>query len=134
MIETSNPLTQMSIDLKKFRIRVHKESLHLIGDPKYIQFLVNVSSRQIAIRAVENEKVDFQSYRVDQNRMDSDSSFEIYSRPFIKRLCNEFKCFDKGKSYNLTGTVVESEKIVVFPLDSLRKIDNTWGRLWKRTK
>ena len=34
--------TQISIDLKKYRIRVHKESLHLIGDPAYIQFLVSV--------------------------------------------------------------------------------------------
>jgi len=134
MIETSNLLTQMSIDLKKFRIRVHKESLHFIGDPKYIQLLVNVGSRQIAIRAVENEQVDLQSYRVDQSRMDSDFSFEIYSRSLIKRLSDEFGCFDKGKCYRLTGTVIESEKIVVFPLDSLRKIDGIWGRLWKRMK
>ena len=42
MNEPSNLFTQISIDLKKFRIRVHKESLHLIGDPKYIQFLVKL--------------------------------------------------------------------------------------------
>ena len=34
--------TQISIDLKKGRIRIHKESLRLIGSPNYIQFLVSV--------------------------------------------------------------------------------------------
>lgn len=123
MNEPSNLVAQISIDLKKFRIRVHKESLHLIGDPKYIQFLVNISSRLVAIRAVEKEQVDLQTHRVDQTRMESDFSFEIYSRPFIERLCKEFDCFNEGNSYRLTGTAIQSEQIAVFPLDSLQKID-----------
>ena len=124
MSDKFNMLTQMSIDLKKFRIRVHKESLHLIGDPEYIQFLVNVDKRLIAIRAVEKKQVDLLSYKVDQNRMDSDFSFEIYSRPLLERLSKEFGCFDNGKCYRLIGTVIDSEKTVVFPLDSLQIIDS----------
>lgn len=123
MNEPSNLFTQISVDLKKFRIRVHKESLHLIGDPKYIQFLVNISSRLVAIRAVEKEQVGLQTHRVDQTRMESDFSFEIYSRPFIERLCKEFDCFNEGNSYRLTGTAIQSERIAVFTLDSLQKID-----------
>lgn len=122
MNESSNLSTQISIDLKKYRIRVHKESLHLIGDPKYIQFLVNIGSRLVAIRAVEKEHVDLQTHSIDQTRMESESSLEIYSRPFIERLCKEFDCFDEGNSYRLTGTAVQSERIAVFPLDSLQKI------------
>ena len=123
MNEPSNLFTQISIDLKKFRIRVHKESLHLIGDPKYIQFLVNINNRLVAIRAVEKEQVDLQTHKVDQTRMESDFSFEIYSRPFIERLCKEFDCLGEGNSYRLTGTAIQSERIAVFPLDSLQKID-----------
>lgn len=122
MNEPSNLFTQISIDLKKFRIRVHKESLHLIGDPKYIHFLVNINSRLVAIRAVEKEQVDLQTHRVDQTRMKSDFSFEIYSRAFIERLCKKFNCFSKGNSYRLTGIAIQSERIAVFPLDSLQKI------------
>jgi hypothetical protein len=123
MNEPFNLNTQMSIDLKKYRIRVHKESLHLIGDPEYIQFLVNIDSRQVAIRAVEKEQVDLQTHRVDQTRMESDYSLEIYSRPFIERLCKEFNCLGEGNSYRLTGTAIQSERIAVFSLDSLQKID-----------
>jgi len=115
--------TQMSIDLKKYRIRVHKELLHLIGDPKYIQFLVNINSRLVAIRAVEKEQVDLQTHRAVQTRMESYFPLEIYSRPFIERLCKEFDCFNDGNSYRLTGTAIQSERIAVFPLDSLQKID-----------
>ena len=134
MNEKAKPLTQLSIDLKKFRIRIYKETLHSIGDPNYIQILVHVRNRQIAIIAVENEQVDLQSYKVDTDCMDSDLSFEIYSKPFIKRLCSEFNCFDKGRSYRLTGSIISSEKIAVFPLDSAQKIDGIWESIWKRTK
>ena len=123
MIESSNLLTQISIDLKKFRIRVHKESLHLIGDPRYIQFLVNIKSRLVAIRAIEKEQVDLQTHRIDQARIESDNSFEMYSRPFIDKLCEEFNCFTEGNSYRLTGAAIQDERIVVFSLDSLQKID-----------
>ena len=47
-----NPVT-LSIDLKKYRIRVHKSTLHLLGDPRYIQLLINPSDQIVAIRSVE---------------------------------------------------------------------------------
>ena len=31
----------LCIDLKKNRIRIHKLTLHMLGDPEYIQLLVN---------------------------------------------------------------------------------------------
>ena len=129
MSDTPNQITQISIDLKKYRIRIHKESLHLIGDPKYIQILVNINSRMVAIRAVESGKVDLQTFKVDQNCINSDFSYEIYSRHFITRLCNEFDCFKKSECYRLTGTAIESERMAVFTIDSLQKIDNIWGHL-----
>ena len=39
----------MSIDLKKYCIRIHKACLHLIGDPKYIQILVNLDDMAVVI-------------------------------------------------------------------------------------
>lgn len=38
------------IDLKKNRIRIHKQTLHLLGDPEYIQLLINPVTRLIAVR------------------------------------------------------------------------------------
>lgn len=44
----------MSIDLKKYCIRIHKACLHLIGDPKYIQILVNLDDMAVVIRSVDH--------------------------------------------------------------------------------
>lgn len=54
MAENKRTLVQISIDLKKSRLRIHKASLHLIGDPLYIQLLVNREAQQVAIRSVES--------------------------------------------------------------------------------
>ena len=45
----------LCIDLKKNRIRIHKLTLHKLGDPEYIQLLVNPTARMIAIRCSNRE-------------------------------------------------------------------------------
>lgn len=45
---SSQPI--LCIDLKKNRIRIHKLTLHMLGDPEYIQLLVNPCTHMIAIR------------------------------------------------------------------------------------
>ena len=54
MCETSRT-TYVSIDFKRSRVRIYKESLHLIGDPKYIQLMVNVDQRLVAIRGIDRD-------------------------------------------------------------------------------
>jgi hypothetical protein len=56
--------------------------------------------------------------------MKSDFSIEIYSTPLIKALHRKFGCFDYGKCYRLVGELIESEKIVVFSLDTLQVNDD----------
>lgn len=111
---------QMSIDTKKFRIRIHKECLHLIGNPQYVQLLVDVDSRHVAIRAVEREMYTNQAHRVDRARMESDSSVEIYSRLFISTLQCNFDCFAAVGLYRLFGLVLPDKKVAVFSLSSVR--------------
>lgn len=45
---SSQPI--LCIDLKKNRIRIHKHTLHMLGDPEYIQLLVNPCTHMIAVR------------------------------------------------------------------------------------
>ena len=50
----NQPLTAlMTIDFKKGRIRIHKESYRLIGSPRYVYFLVSVDKEAIALRGVD---------------------------------------------------------------------------------
>jgi len=119
MNETCNLRAQMTIDFRKMRIRLNKDSLHLLGDPKYIQLLVNINKHLIAIRAVDETQVDLQSYKI--NHIDSEFPLEIYSSKLFTRLYSEFKCFNKEYSYHLPGKAQQSEGIIFFDIDSLQK-------------
>ena len=124
MADGIRTLTQISIDLKKSRLRIHKASLHLIGDPLYIQLLVNRKAQQVAIRSVDSSKFDSAAHKLKPSTMDSDFSFEIYSRPFVEKLREEFDCFHAGTSYRLTGVVIPEEKMCVFPLSSIQSLES----------
>ena len=86
MEESTCLQTQVSIDFKKNRVRIHKESLRLIGDPKYIQFLVNVKESLVAIRGIDTDRHGSNAHRVNRTILASDFSFEIYSHSFTEKL------------------------------------------------
>lgn len=123
MTEHQRHLTQISIDLKKYRIRIHKDSLRLIGDPDYIQLLVNAETQQVAIRAVQRATAGSHAHKISRAKSTSDSC-EIYSRPFCDKLCSDFDCFHAKASYRLTGVVVPSQNAAVFSLRSAQLIES----------
>lgn len=124
MSEYPSLTTTMSVDLKKFRIRIYKTVIHQIGDPKYIQLLVNPDEMAVAIRSVEHELSGDQTHRVSERQLRADNSVEIYSRPFISKLCEVVSGLNVGYSYRLSGVVIPAEKTVVFSLMTLQIIES----------
>lgn len=55
----------LTIDPRKSRIRLYKTTLHALGDPKFIQFLISQKQRNFAIRAVDKEFTDAQPLKVN---------------------------------------------------------------------
>ena len=120
MSNQTSTSTSISIDLKKYRIRIHKQTIHLLGDPKYIQLLVNPLTMAVAIRPVEKELSGDQSHKVNMSLMNSDNSYEIYSRSFITRLCEVIGGLKDNCSYRLSGEVISS---AVFSLKTIKRIE-----------
>lgn len=112
----SNTSTSVSIDLKKSRIRIFKTTIHALGDPKYIQLLVNPKNKTVAIRSVEKETAGDQAHRV---RLVSRDSYEIYSTPFVSKLYEIVGGLDPQYSYRMVGEIVPSQKLAVFSLNTL---------------
>lgn len=112
----------MSIDLKKYCIRIHKACLHLIGDPKYIQILVNLDDMAVVIRSVDHTLRGDQTNKVNQTRFKSTNSVEIYSRFFIRKLCQEIQDVKLGSSYRVAGEVIPEQRIAVFSLREFEEI------------
>lgn len=112
--------TQISIDLKKGRIRIHKESLRLIDSPKYIQFLVSVDRSMLAIRGIDTDSSGSAAIRIIPQLQ---ADYEIYSTSLVEKIASAFDVFEETCTYRLTGTVLAEERAVVFPVLTLQKFD-----------
>lgn len=113
----------ISIDLKKYRIRIHKAMLHLMGDPKYIQLLVNPDSGIVVIRSVPRDVPGNLSHKVNLSTLQSGNSIELYSRTFTTLLCSVVGVLDTGILYRMSGKVVPSQGLAVFYMSTLKQIE-----------
>lgn len=112
----------LSVDMKKYRLRVHKAMLHQLGDPSYIQLLVNPSSKMVAIKAMAKASSGDHAHRVSKHALLSDNSVEIYSQSFIVKLKEVTPDLDFGTTYRMSGNVLPSAGLAVFSLKSITKV------------
>ncbi len=110
---------EITVDLKKYRIRLFKTTLHLLKDPNYIQLLVNPEAGIVAIKSVDHSTSGDQTHRIPKA---SPKSIEIYSRSFVTKLIEVAGDLDSGHSYKMTGVVVPKDCIAVFSLKTLARI------------
>ena len=106
----------MAVDTKKYGIRIHKVLFRQLGEPTHIQLLVNPDEGVVAIRTVEKEMSGGQTHRIREKRMQSESSYEIYSRLFIRKLREVEPNIEDGCSYRLSGSIIPPLKTAVFSL------------------
>ncbi|MBQ7293145.1 MAG: hypothetical protein IJW79_05330 [Clostridia bacterium] len=116
--------TILSIDPKKHRIRIHKSTLHALGDPRHIQLLVSTNRRIVAVKCVDKVTSGDQSHKVNAEMLGPDNSCEIYSGSFIKELCSVVGGLEENGTYRLLGTILTSEKMAVFAMDTIAKVES----------
>lgn len=75
--EKENASICVSLDLKKFRIRIHRHLLQMLGRPAYIQLMVNPKTKVLAIAS--GDQHDHLSHRVDWAALEGKASYELYS-------------------------------------------------------
>ncbi len=125
MMKLTNCQISMSIDLKKNRIRVHKNSLRAMGDPLYIRLLFSTSSEAIVILKRDKAVPNGQEIKVLFDKPDSSGCFDIYSKELIMRIQNQFSGLNKKRLYNLKGFLIPGGGGVYFPLSSLTPEEET---------
>ena len=119
MSDNNSPIVLLSVDMKKYRIRIHKATLHLLGDPPYIQLLINPASSIVALKSVYRSTSKDQTHRVPRKTLRSSNSVEIYSKYFIDRLNELVPDLTDGNCYHMNGTIIPSEKMAVFSFKTL---------------
>lgn len=110
-----------SLDMKKNRLRIFKSTLHQLGDPKYIQLLVNPASKVVAIRGDDHRCKE--SHEVCFSRLKPVYCYELYSKQLATTLMELFPDLERDYTYRFTGEILEADRMAVFPLQSIQRVE-----------
>ena len=117
------PLTaNLTIDLKRNRFRIYRKTLRHLGNPAFIQFLINPEELFIAILGSDKPIPGGTANRIDLN-MDLKSCTEFYSAPLMEGLLKIFGALDYRYSYHLTGEVDPTNRVAYYSLNTLKKAE-----------
>ncbi|OON87457.1 hypothetical protein BXO88_04080 [Oribacterium sp. C9] len=119
---TKQPVS-ITIDIKKRRLRIFKSTLHNLGDPPYIQLLINPDCLVVAIKSISHSFKGDQTHKVSKRTLHSDNCVEICSKSFIEKLIEISPNLDRSFNYRMNGEIVPDEKLAVFSLKGLTRIE-----------
>ncbi len=111
----------LSLDLRKNRIRFHKSMLHLLGDPPYVQLLIDPDTMLVAVKALSRATAGDQSHKVSKKSLLSDNSVEIYSLSLVSRIAEILGLGNNACTYRIDGQLVPTENAAVFDLKNIIK-------------
>ena len=120
---SKNQSVFLLIDMKKYRLRLSKYMIHLLGNPAYIQLLINPDDKVVAIRFTDRTVSGDQAHRITKQMMQADNCVEIYSRSFIQKLREVCPDLDPGHSYRMNGSIIESKMVALFPMKTITCVD-----------
>ena len=109
----------LTLDLKKHRIRIHKQTLRLLNNPKYCQLLVNPDNQIIALQG-QAEKTP-QSHKVSYG---APHGSDLYSKELIMQLQIVNTSLISGKTYRIPGRVYPGRSIAVFHMEKCTPVDD----------
>lgn len=113
----------LCIDLKKNRIRIHKGTLHLLGNPEYIQILINPEKQMLALR--KSKRTDHAAHRISICSSDSKYYYELYSLTFLQKLRKGNKGLENNQSYRIYGEFSPKEGIAQFSMNDCIPVDDS---------
>ena len=103
----------IAVDLKKQRIRIHKQTLYLLKRPRYIQFLVNPEKKTIMIRSCNQN--DYQAHRICYGHS---NDCEFYSKELVKQLSIVSSYFAEGHTYRILGKLHSDAGFALFQIEA----------------
>ena len=112
MAENNLTRPAISVDLKKHRIRIHKNTLRSIGNPDYVLLLVNPEDRTLAI--LRSNRFDPRAHHIT---MTNRTAIELYSRSLTKSLRDICNTWQDNQSYRMYGKTILVEGVAQFHMD-----------------
>ena len=110
----------ISIDYKWHRIRIHKQTLLLLGDPEYVELLVNPETKILAVRCSSGG-----SDRVHKVKGINKDGAVLQSAYLLRSLQQVNPELMSGKSYRIYGPMNAKEVIAQFSMTEIEEIKRT---------
>lgn len=120
MSDITGASAAITVDLKKYRIRIHKTVIHLLQDPAFLLLLVNPEDRSICVSC--GDPNDIRSHRVRLAALKGGNSFELCSKSLCTALMDVCPEWDESHSYRCNGELVAGMGTVRFPLTDAHKL------------
>lgn len=108
------------IDCPRNRIRIHRNALHLLGDPDYIILMVNPANLTFAI--LPSTKLQI-AHAVRWEKLSNNQCFELFSKPLIRQLCNICPGWNGSEKFRMAGEYIREENVVRFNLVKAKERD-----------
>ena len=105
------------IDMKKNRIRIHKQTLHMLGDPEYLQLLVNPGRGMFALRG--SFRGDHLAHHIKKHQISPDNCYELYSKDLMRAFIGVNDALQEDKSYRIYGEMIPVAGVARFDLNKL---------------
>ncbi len=120
----------ITINMKYYSIRVYNPVLRLLGNPKYIQFMVDPVKMILGLRGIAHIEVETPLnpiFEVEQSQLEKYYCFQIKSKYFLQTLCRDMVGMKDGRVYRLSGSVNPAEGIAYFPLLDVPRRNEVMG-------
>ena len=108
-----NPV--ICIDMKKKRLRIHRQTFYLLANPDYIQLLINPQTGILGIRG--SFRGDHLAHRVKKHQVCDDNCYEIYSSVLFDKLKHLYPDLKDEQSYRISGRLIANVGLATFPMD-----------------
>lgn len=108
-----NIVPTISVCIKRPTIRIHKKTIHLLGDPSHVLLFINPQEQSIIISPTN--EFDTKSLYVARYLAKNKKSVEFYSTELIQKLikCNSW---NGNNSFKMFGKYIKSEDVVKFDM------------------
>ncbi len=103
------------VDQRKKRIRIHKVTLRMLGNPAYIQILINPVTMSLAIKSCD--KKARLALRVPKRKNDC---CDLYSTNLVKLFYGICSKWDNFSQYRLYGKYVSLHNLAYFKMEDGR--------------
>ena len=118
MSSKTGMVANLTLDMKRNRIRIYRATLRALGDPAYIQFLINPEALYIPLSGGTANRV-----KIPNSRLDGKLSVEFYSAALLDGIYSIFGVLDREYNYRLTGEIDQVNRVAYFSLRTLKRIE-----------